>query len=229
MPGHHHASCSPDGRFVAAFGITARDYQEGFGFSRPVEPEKFTPVQILSASSGELLHQFKCAAGEPYTVAFSPDNDTVAVVFGMDNDNVAVTDKTLLPGGMQMHRVTRVQVRLLSVKTGEETVILDQRGTPGSSSGGLYFSPDGTTLLVPAGDGLSIFTIHKVAFIEKRLWPNRETSGRAPYIFMPDGANVIIGKVYSGHHPGPKVMIFSIALLSYFSSLIRILLLVPPL
>ena len=52
--------------------------------------------------------------------------------------------------------------------------------------------------------------------------------GGGPCFFMPDGANVIIGKVYSGHHPGPKVMIFSIALLSYFSSLIRILLLVPP-
>ena len=177
MP-HHASSCSADGRFIAAFGIQKKD-ERGDPLDR-----KFSPVQLFSAPTGELLKQFECQDGEPNTVVISPDGETIAAVF-----NVGGEDKASCPP----YYKGPIELRLMSVTTDEEDVILEHHEPVMSA----HFSPDGRTLVAATYMGsktLFIFSINKGKVVETR---KRVGVSGATECWGPDSTILIGGSLVS--------------------------------
>ena len=145
MPGHHNLACSSDGRFVVAFGITPKP-----------ENERFSPVQLFSASSGELLRQFECQDGEPHSVAISPTGETVAAIFA--SHSIAMFphhDRGLYfsPAGATLVTGTYVpgEAKTMFLFSFHGGAVIEQRTwtNPESCSQPDYvFSPDGANIII---------------------------------------------------------------------------------
>lgn len=200
MPGTHTCAFSADGRCLVTFGITEIKFVEQRGWA-PVSGG-FSPVQLLSASSGKILRQFDCADGEPVCVAISPDGATLAVAFIVGGE-----DRLSSPP----YHKGPTQVRLISVETGREEVIMHFNG----SIAGLFFSPNGTTLVAgaghnPSGNKMFFFSIREGRKVEQRMWrdpasPLRHheaqygtslavaSCGQPPYLFTPDSTKIVTG------------------------------------